>query len=107
MDGDRASAKATLDKVKSKGTETKYNMGILSVLDGKYDAAVTFFGSAPSYNSALAYVLNGKLNEATQKLEASEDKNSGKGLYLTWTASLSLMYAPCGWSGRQLVQWAA
>ncbi len=82
MDGDRASAKATLDKVKSKGTETKYNMGILSVLDGKYDAAVTFFGSAPSYNSALAYLLNGKLNEATQKLEASEDKNSGKGLYL-------------------------
>ncbi|MFM7565644.1 MAG: tetratricopeptide repeat protein [Flavobacteriales bacterium] len=82
MDGDRNSAKATLDKVKNKGVETKYNQGILSVLDGKYDAAVTLFGSAPSYNAALALVLNGKLSEASKKLEASEDKNSAKGLYL-------------------------
>lgn len=82
MDGDRSSAKATLEKVKNKGVEAKYNMGILSILDGKYDAAVSFFGMSPSFNSALALVLNGKLNEASQKLEASTDKNSAKGLYL-------------------------
>lgn len=39
--------------------ETKYNMGILDVRNGKYSDAVTDFGDFKGHNKALALLLSG------------------------------------------------
>jgi len=35
-----------------------YGLGIINVINGKYDVAVKFFGNTPEYNTALAKALN-------------------------------------------------
>ena len=53
--------------------EADYNMGIVSILTGKYDDAVKYFGDCTSYNACLAEILAGNNAAAAKKLAASED----------------------------------
>ena len=83
MNGNRDAAKNLLMSSKAAGSEVSYNLGILNIMDGKYNEAVANFGSFDTFNKALAQVLSatgGGVEFTT--LDASEDKDSGQGYYL-------------------------
>lgn len=83
MNGNREAAKNLLMSSKDAGSEVSYNLGILNIMDGKYNEAVANFGSFDTFNKALAQVLSasgGGVEFTT--LDASEDKDSGQGYYL-------------------------
>ncbi len=80
--GDRALAKKLLSQVKDKSTQLSYNNAVISILEGKYSAAISSLGTEASFNKALAQVLSGKLDEASKTLAASSDKESADGYYL-------------------------
>jgi tetratricopeptide (TPR) repeat protein len=50
------------------GKEVNYNLGIVNIINGKYDEAIGYFGSEPSFNAALAIYLNGKSETAARTL---------------------------------------
>ncbi len=80
--GDRALAKKLLSQVKDKTTQLAYNNAVISILEGKYSAAISSLGTEATFNKALAQVLTGKLDEASKTLAASADKESADGYYL-------------------------
>ena len=83
MNGDREAAKNLLMSSKDAGSEVSYNLGILNIMDGKYNEAVANFGSFDTFNKALAQVLSATGGGAEfTTLDASEDKDSGQGYYL-------------------------
>ncbi len=41
------------------GDKVNYNLGIVNVIQGDYQAAINYFGNTPSFNLALAKYLNG------------------------------------------------
>lgn len=57
--GDNVKAKEYFTSVGNPGKETNDGLGILAIIDGNYQDASNYFGSATSYNAALAKVLNG------------------------------------------------
>jgi len=80
--GNRKEAAKLLAQGKGAGAENGYNLGILSILDGKYAAAISNFGSEATYNKALAQILNGSPETAIKTLNESKDKESAQGYYL-------------------------
>lgn len=80
--GDRAKAKQLLGQASGAGDQVKYNKGILDIQDGKYDSAISNFGSEATFNKALAQLLNGDNTAATKTVNDSDDKESAQGLYL-------------------------
>jgi hypothetical protein len=64
--------------------ETKYNMGILDVRNGKYSDAVSNFGDYKDHNKALALLLSGNASGAKTTIEESTEKEMAyyNGLYL-------------------------
>lgn len=81
VNGDRAKA-AQLFGQAGGAPETKYNQGIIAIQNGKYDAAISSFGSESTFNKALAELLAKKEDAAVKTLDASKDKESGQGYYL-------------------------
>ena len=57
--GDVAAAKEAFTASLGAGEKVNYNLGIINIIEGNYDAAVNYFGSIPSFNSALAMYLKG------------------------------------------------
>lgn len=83
MNGNREAAMKLLMSSKDAGSEVSYNLGILNIMDGKYNEAVANFGSFDTFNKALAQVLSGTGGGVEfTTLDASEDKDSGQGYYL-------------------------
>lgn len=80
--GDRDNAKSLLAQASGAGSEVNYNMGILAIQDGRYDDAISNFGSDASYNKALAQLLNKDASSALSTIEASADAETGRGYYL-------------------------
>ncbi|MBW7867162.1 MAG: hypothetical protein H3C31_02425 [Brumimicrobium sp.] len=80
--GDRDKAKALLDEAKGAGSEVSYNKGILNIQDGKYDDAISNFGSDASFNKALAYLLNKNEGQAKSTIESAPEVETAKGYYL-------------------------
>ena len=79
--GDRKKAKEYYAKA-GNSTEASYNMGVLSILDGKYSDAVSKMGNANTFNAALAKVLNGQGDAASQTLDNSPGKDDAISYYL-------------------------
>jgi tetratricopeptide (TPR) repeat protein len=79
--GDR---KAAMEYYKKAGvfSEVNHNMGIVNIREGKYNDAVTNFGSENSFNSALAKVLAGNGDAAMATLDASPEKDDAITYYL-------------------------
>ena len=46
------------------GDKVNYNLGIVNIIEGDYDAALNNFGGEPSFNAALARYLNGDVEGA-------------------------------------------
>jgi tetratricopeptide (TPR) repeat protein len=80
---------AAMDYYKKAGSsqETKYNMGILEVRMGKYQDAVTDFGSYNGHNKALAQLMTGNAGLAKETLASSNEKDMAHALYLKAVAS--------------------
>lgn len=81
-EGDRKTARETLNKAKSAGPEVSYNLGLIDIQDGKYADALTNFGVAKSFNVALGKVLNGDNDAALTTLDGSADKEDATSYYL-------------------------
>lgn len=62
--------------------ETVYNQANLAVANGKYNEAVSAYGTSCTFNAALAKVLAGNQSGATQTLDCSPDKETAAGYYL-------------------------
>lgn len=58
------------------GQDVNYNLGIVNIINGKYDEAVGYFGSAPSFNAALAIFLNDKSETAARTLASLESESA-------------------------------
>lgn len=57
------------------GSKVNYNLGIVNIIEGDYEAAMNYFGSEPSYNAALAMYLNGD-DQGAWRVLAGLDKES-------------------------------
>ena len=63
--------------------ESKWGLGTIAIIQGKYDEAVNYFGTEPSFNLALAQVLKGDVNRAKTTLDNVKDPaKTGKPAYL-------------------------
>lgn len=63
--------------------ESKWGLGTIAIMQGKYDEAVNYFGTEPSFNLALAQVLKGDVNRAKTTLDNVKDPaKTGKPAYL-------------------------
>jgi tetratricopeptide (TPR) repeat protein len=81
--GDFAKAKEIFTSMTAATTESKWGLGVLSIIDGKYDDAVNYFGSEPCFNLALAQVLKKDVNKAKVTLDSAKELcPDGRGQYL-------------------------
>ncbi|MBI1838641.1 MAG: hypothetical protein HYR91_15355 [Flavobacteriia bacterium] len=80
--GDFAKAKQLLAQAKGAGSEVNYNSGIINIKEGKYNDAISNFGSEATFNKALALLLSGSYDQAAAAIDASKDKESAQGYYL-------------------------
>lgn len=80
--GDRDGAMEYYEKAKGAGKEVNYNIGILNIMDGKYEDAVSNMSGMNTFNSALAQTLNGNTEGALNAIEASDAKATAEAYYL-------------------------
>ena len=76
LTGDKDKAKEYFTSVQKPGQEVNDGLGIIAIIDGKYQDAVNYFGSTPSYNGALAKLLNDDAQGAKGMLDSLEDDNA-------------------------------
>jgi Tfp pilus assembly protein PilF len=81
--------KAAMEMYKKAGSsaETKYNMGILDIRNGKYTEAVSDFGDYKSHNKALAQLLAGSPTAVNTTVDASQEKDMAYSFYLKAVAA--------------------
>ncbi|PBQ33184.1 hypothetical protein CNR22_15840 [Sphingobacteriaceae bacterium] len=84
--GNRVAAMELYKKAGS-AAETKYNMGIIEVRDGKYSDAVSDFGSYNGHNKALAQLLSGSAGSVKETIDASNEKETAYSYYLKAVAA--------------------
>lgn len=68
-------------------SETKYNMGILEVRNGKYAEAVADFGNYSGHNKALAELLSGNAGQVKETIGKSMEKDMAYSFYLKAVAA--------------------
>ncbi|MEM9023112.1 MAG: hypothetical protein AAGB22_05190, partial [Bacteroidota bacterium] len=82
LQGDRDRARELYNQSKAAGSDVNYNIGILDIINGNYNGAVSNFGNNKTFNVALAQALNGNAKGALDIIEASDDKATARGYYL-------------------------
>lgn len=63
------------------GSDVNYNMGIIKIMQGDYDAAAKYFGNADSYNAALVKLLQDNFDGAMKTIN-NVDGDFAKKYYL-------------------------
>lgn len=84
--GNREAAMEYYQKAGS-SPETKYNMAILEVRNGKYSDAVSNFGDYKGHNKALAQLLSGSAGSVKETIDGSNDKDMAYSYYLKAVAA--------------------
>ena len=79
--GDRKKAEEYFDKAAG-NPDADQAKGSILILRGKYDEAVSKFGSANTFNAALAKLLAGKPGEVESTLNNGSDKDKALADYL-------------------------
>jgi len=74
--GDLAKAEELLTSAVAAGEAPNYNLGILNIIKGKYDIAISYFGNACDYNAALAKLLNKNYEAAINTIGCSKDESA-------------------------------
>ena len=75
LEGDLEQAKTIFTSLEQPTDESNYGLGIISIVEGKYQEAINYFGTKPSYNLALAKLLNDDTNGAKSTIDATEGEN--------------------------------
>jgi len=86
LKGDRANA-LTYYKQGGGSQENNHNMGNLYVMQGKYNEAVSAYGTENSFNAALAKLLAGNPEKTPGILDASTEKEEAMSYYLKAVAA--------------------
>jgi tetratricopeptide (TPR) repeat protein len=84
--GNRVAARELYKKAGG-AAETKYNMGILDIRDGKYSDAVSNFGDFKGHNKALAQLLAGSAGAVKETVDSSNEKDMAYSFYLKAVAA--------------------
>jgi tetratricopeptide (TPR) repeat protein len=74
--GDLANAEELLTSAVGAGEAPNYDLGILNIIKGKYDIAISYFGNACDYNAALAKLLNKNYEAAINTIGCSKDESA-------------------------------
>lgn len=83
--GELDEAKEMFESAAEKGQseEINYNLGAISIINGEYQAAVTYYsGIACAFNASLANLLNGDNTAALKKLDCVDNKDVAWVYYL-------------------------
>jgi tetratricopeptide (TPR) repeat protein len=67
--GDLVKAAEYYNSMAAATTESKFGLGVIAIVNGKYDEAVNFLGTEPCFNLALAQVCKGDVNQAKVTLD--------------------------------------
>jgi tetratricopeptide (TPR) repeat protein len=81
LKGDLAAAEELSTAALGAGDAPNNNLGIINIIKGKYDVAVSNFGNASIYNAALAKLLNKNYDAAISTIGNSKDE-SAESFYL-------------------------
>ncbi len=92
-------AKDYFTSVSNPGKETNDGLGVLAIMDGDYQAATNYFGTAPSYNAALTKILNKDYQGAKSMLDGMGDSKSCKVHYLKGITGVYLDDETYMWTG--------
>jgi len=76
LKGDIAGAEELFTAAMGAGEAPSYNLGIVNIIKGKYDVAISYFGNASDYNAALAKLLNKNYEAAITTLTNSKDESA-------------------------------
>ena len=79
--GEVTAAKEAFTASLGAGEKVNYNLGIINIIEGNYQAAVNYFGSEASYNAALAKYMAGDDTGAWRDLSNIE-MHGGMGYYM-------------------------
>ena len=71
--GDIETAEDLFTSAMGAGTEVNYNLGIIKIMQGDYEAAKSYFGAGESFNNALVMLLNGNPGHAVELLNKLDD----------------------------------
>jgi tetratricopeptide (TPR) repeat protein len=86
MTGDLKTAEDLFTAAMGAGDVVSYNLGIINIINGKYDAAIKYFGATQEFNSALAKLLNKQNDLALGILKGLKDPDA-RASYLTAVAN--------------------
>ncbi len=76
LKGDMSGAEELFTAAMGAGEAPSYNLGIINITKGKYEAAIGYFGNASVYNLALAKLLNKNYDAAITALQNSKDESA-------------------------------
>ena len=82
LEGDRVKAMELLNQANGEGVEVEYNKGIINILDGNYEGAVSNLSTEDTYNRSLANLLAGTPSTAKSTLDKSVEAETAMGYYL-------------------------
>ena len=88
MKGNLAEAKTHFVAASGAGSEVNYNLGTLSIKQGDYSGAVTYFGNDCSFNAALAKLLNQDYAGAVKTVDCAPNKDDAMMFYLKAVAGV-------------------
>jgi len=74
LNGDKDNAQKLFLEATDAGKSVNYNLGILKIMAGDYEAAVNYFQDFKSFNTALAMLLAGKNDSAMKTIDAVEEE---------------------------------
>ncbi len=76
MEGDLEGAKTLFTSLEKPTKESNYGLGIISIVEGKYQEAINYMGTDPTFNLALAKLLNGDAAGAKTTIDAVDADNA-------------------------------
>ncbi len=74
LEGDKAGAEKKFIEATDAGNTVDYNLGIIKIIDGEYEAAINYFQNHKTFNTALAMLLAQKPDNAIKTLDVLEDE---------------------------------
>jgi tetratricopeptide (TPR) repeat protein len=84
--GDVETAEQLFSAASGAGDEVNYNLAIIKILQGDYDAAKSYLGAGQNFNNALVILLNGQPDKAYEMLQGL-DSDDAKVDYLMAVAA--------------------
>lgn len=74
--GDVETAEQQFSAASGAGEEVNYNLAIIKIIQGDYDAAKSYLGSSQNYNNALVILLQGQPDRAYEMLNGMKGEHA-------------------------------